>query len=561
MIFLWQRLKTAARLLLKSKKLNDTEMSTAFFDKSKEIANEFLQSIVFLDDEAFQNGSSRHAFDAFEVSKAFADEKKVCGIYNPTTKLDIDSFTEIAKKSDVVILDWLIKIPEVETQDNNADEDEEDPRGKYTMPIINKLISRQGLKLIIIYTGEDILDEITTAIFEDVKAIFPNKDVCEISSDNIKVLVRHKSNDIEEDKNKFKSRPHLLDKIITYKDLPNCVLSEFAKMTEGLLSNFALLSLTTIRNNSHKILGLFSKELDAAYLGHKVVLPVQSDSEDLLVKLFGDTIVDLLLYNEINKDSDINLTNWLSEKIVETDISITNKKGNTLNPTVQYKRNIALVKDLIFSNEKSIEKRFENQYKTLVKDKDQRKDYLEYLLRNTTLLFEIENEKRLEIDKKFAVLTHHKSLFMPHNIVPKLTLGTIIKSSTNPTNYYICIQQRCDSVRIRKDEERKFLFLPLSVSTDNSFHIITPDGTKLKLEKKSYSVKTIKFKCENNDGEIKGITQNDKFIFKENYDDGDTFEWILDLKDLHSQRIVTSYVSLLSRVGLDESEWLRMAGN
>jgi hypothetical protein len=534
-------------------------MSTAFFDKSKEIANDFLQSIVFLDDKAFQNDSSQHAFDAFEVSKAFADEKKVCGIYNPTTKSDIDSFTEIAKKSDVVILDWLIKIPEAEAQDNNADEDEEDPRGKYTIPIINELINRQGLKLIIIYTGEDILDEITTAVFEEVKTILPNKGECEISSDNIKVLVRHKSNDIEKDKNKFKSRPHLLDKIITYKDLPNCVLTEFTKMTEGLLSNFALLSLSTIRNNSHKILGLFSKELDAAYLGHKVVLPVQNDSEDLLVRLFGDTIVDLLLYNEINKNSDENLINWLSENITETDISITNKKGNTLNPTVQYKRNIALVKDLISSAEKTVEKRFEKQFKTLVTDKNQREDYLEYLLQNATILFENDNNKRLEIDKKFAVLTHHKSLFIPHNIVPKLTLGTIIRSAANQDNYFICIQQRCDSVRIKKDEERKFLFLPLSVSTDNSFHIITPDGTKLKLEKKSYSVKTIKFKCENNEGEIKGIAQNDKFIFREIYNE--EFEWVLDLKDLHSQRIVTNYVSLLSRVGLDESEWLRMAGN
>jgi hypothetical protein len=255
----------------------------------------------------------------------------------------------------------------------------------------------------------------------------------------------------------------------------------------------------------------------------------------------------------------MDLANWLTEKITENDIPITNAQGITIDPQVQYKKTAELLKDLIFSAKKDVKERYEKQFKTLIPDKDQRKGYLEYLLKNTTILFENENNKRLEIDKKFAILTHHKSLFMPHNIVPRLTLGTLIRSTTNQNNYYICIQQRCDSVRIKKNEERKFLFLPLMESTDNYFHIVTSTGTKLKLDKKSYSVKTIKFKCENDDGEIKGVVQNGKFIFKEIYNE--EFEWILDLKDLHSQRIVTNYVSLLSRIGLDESEWLRMAGN
>ncbi len=97
---------------------------------------------------------------------------------------------------------------------------------------------------------------------------------------------------------------------------------------------------------------------------------------------------------------------------------------------------------------------------------------------------------------------------------------------------------------------------------DVDFDHHTPDGDKLKLDKKSYSIKTIKFKCNCDEGEVKGIVSDQgKFIFKEIYEQGDTFEWILDLKDLHSQRIVTNYVSSLSRIGLDESEWLRIAGN
>jgi hypothetical protein len=39
--------------------------------------------------------------------------------------------------------------------------------------------------------------------------------------------------------------------------------------------------------------------------------------------------------------------------------------------------------------------------------------------------------------------------------------------------------------------------------------------------------------------------------------DGIEFEWLCDLKSNHAQRIVNDFSAYLSRVGLDESEWLR----
>ena len=529
-------------------------MSTTFFDKSKEIANEFLQSIVFLDDEAFKSNSGQHSFTASEVSRAFADEKKICGMYNPTTKSDIDNFTEIAKKSDVVILDWLINIPKAKTQDANADEDEEDPRGEFTMLIITELIKRHGLKLIIIYTGEDILDEITDKIFEKVNTILPNRGECEIFSDTTKLLVRHKSNDAENDRQRFNSRPHLLDKIIAYQNLPSFVLAEFTKMTEGFLSNFALLSLAALRDNSHKILGLFSKKLDAAYFGHKVVLPVQSEAEELLLKLFGDTISDLLHYVGIpQKIQDELLADaWIESNICDEQFSVKSKN---------FQRTRTFLRLLIHSEKEDIEKRFDSVFKGSTLSKNEIKSYRES---NSTELFLnlADHDSKDEINSEFAMLTHHKSLFLPQNVAPKLTLGTVIRSLKNHNDFYVCIQQRCDAVRLKRDEDRKFLFLPLTKTESDKFHIITPNGDKLKSDKKSYSIRTIKFKCNCDEGAIKGtLSKTGTFIFKEIYEDGDVFEWILDLKDLHSQRIVANFVSLLSRIGLDESEWLRMSGS
>lgn len=543
-------------------------MNTVFFEKSKEIANEYLQNIVFLDDKAFgsnvvadsKQNNSQHAFDSFEISKAFAKEKKVCAVYNPLKESDIEDFKQISKKADVVILDWFIEIQNEEAgEDPTADADEEDPRGQYTKQIINELVNSSGnggLKLIVIYTGEDILEEITQNIYDHIslsnQQFELDQNNCEVHSSNIRILVRAKCSGDEEDK-RFNQRSQLKDKILNYEDLPSFILNEFTRMTSGLLSNFALLSLSIIRNNSHKVLSLFSKELDAPYLGHKAILPVQNDSEDLLLKLFGDTISDLLHYSSISHKIQNELIDiWIDSNINDEEFTVSGKN---------FQRTKVLLKTLIHSEKENLEERFDDFFYGSSLSKSDKKIYRES---KSTELFlnNAYQDKKDKINSDFAILTHHKSLFLPINTAPKLTLGTIIRSTTNQDNYYVCIQQRCDSVRLKKDEERKFLFLPLIKTNNDKFHIITPDGTKLRLNKKSYSIKTIKFKCNCEEREVKGTKSEDgKFTFKEIYEQGDTFEWVLDLKDLHSQRIVTNYVASLSRIGLDESEWLRIAGN
>lgn len=543
-------------------------MNNVFFEKSKEIANEYLQNIVFLDDKAFGSNvvagstqnNSQHAFDSFEISKAFAKEKKVCAVYNPLKVSDVEDFKQISKKADVVILDWFIEIQNEEAgEDLTADADEEDPRGQYTKQIINELVNsseNDGLKLIVIYTGEDILEEITKDIYDYIASpnqqFELNQNNCEVYSSNIRILVRAKCSGSEEDK-RFNQRPQLKDKILKYEDLPSFILNEFTRMTSGLLSNFALLSLSIIRNNFNKVLSKFSKELDAPYLGHKAILPVQNDSEDLLLKLFGDTISDLLHYSSISYKIQNELIDiWIDSNINDEEFTVSGKN---------FQRTKDLLKTLIHSEKENLEERFDDFFYGSSLSKRDKKIYRESKSTELFLNNAYQDEKD-KINSEFARLTHYKSLFLPINTAPKLTLGTIIRSTTNQDNYYVCIQQRCDSVRLKKDEERKFLFLPLTKTDNDKFNIITPDGTKLRLNKKSYSIKTIKFRCNCEQGEVRGTKSEDgNFTFNEIYEQGDTFEWVLDLKDLHSQRIVTNYIASLSRIGLDESEWLRIAGN
>jgi hypothetical protein len=545
-------------------------MNEDFFNKSKEIANNFIESVIFLDDRAYKVGDKEnpnHDFDTLKISQSFAKENKICAVYKPESDADIDNFKSVADKADVIILDWQIVFPQIVELGSENEDAPDDPRGIYTKDIIDSIVFedskiKNALKLIIIYTGdytilEDISEEIYKDVFKSSEEYTWDKENCSIQSSEFKILVRAKKAEITNELNGKK----YVEKMIQYEELPSFILNEFTKMTSGLLSNFALVSLTTLRRSSNKILGLFAKEMDSAYLSHKVLLPSQEDAEDLLIGLFGDTISDLLFYNKSNEVLRDLIEDWIKKYIQEEPKELLKKGGEKYNPTENYSRNHNLLLDLINSSNKDIEKRYVDSFSVDGLSKSKGADYYKYIALNNTLLFLNTGEeyKKETIDKKFSILTHHKSLFIPNNTIPKLTLGTILRSSKNADNYYICIQQKCDSVRIPKDQERKFLFIPLKISEDK-FDILTPDGMKLKKIRDSFSIRTIKFICRDMSGVIKGVKdENHKFIFTQKYNtaEDEQFEWVFDLKDLHAQRIIIEYTSQLARVGLDESEWHR----
>ena len=178
------------------------------------------------------------------------------------------------------------------------------------------------------------------------------------------------------------------------------------------------------------------------------------------------------------------------------------------------------------------------------------------IYKNAALLLEENADSVKTANLLFARLTHHKNVFLPQRENPYLTLGTILYSSTTDM-YYLCIQQRCDSLRI--DGIRRFLFLPL-VESGGETHVVVTNEKQLQIAKNSYEIKTIKFEADKDkrcvcSKHIKNNIGKDTFVFTSIHDE--VFEWVLELKDLHAQRILNSYSANLSRVGLDESEWLR----
>ncbi len=558
-------------------------MTNPFFDKSKEIADRFIQSVLFVDDEIYSEKEDKnHNLDAYELVRAFSKSKKLCALNNPKREEDFYDIIQVAKKTDISILDWKMDLQKSDDGDNEeTDVEEDDPRGGFTLKLIEEILSDKetsgSFRLILIYTGEVILNEIVDKIHfhfksHGLKKLSDNS----VGKQNIKIVVAGKPtlngrlNHVE----------NLKNWIIEYPEIPNFLVLEFAKMTEGLMSNFALECLSAIRNNTFRILQLFNKRLDSAYLGHKVLLPSQEDSEDLLLGLMRDSLGDLLYYSEVsNTLSSDTIKLWLSENIVSKKMTFLDKKANSFKDqngkdlNLNYVLTEKLIHELVFGENSDVNKRFENAFKQTdgykKLNKEQKAIFLKTIQINSSSLFSLDKENYEELDLTFASLTHHKNLFKPTKYSPKLSLGVIVRGTINNDFYWVCIQQKCDSVRLRKGEIRKFLFLPLKLEKKNSpigFHFTDPSGQRLRLVVKTHEIRTIKFQDNDGNGVITAEVEDDKYIFRQYYSEGhkdhkpevdEDFVWVFDLKDLHAQRISNDIAREISRVGLDESEWLR----
>lgn len=508
-------------------------MADRFIEQSKEIANNFIQNIVFIDDNAYKNEITNNAFSALDVSKVFAQSGKICAIYAPKSISDINSYNTILNKADVVILDWYLDIKKEENliEDPEADADNDDPRGEFTLKLISDLLSQTGmLKLLIVYTGETDLFEITDSIYQKVNQHSFHKEDCVIRSLNSKILVRAKSQNSE---TQFAHNPELKNKIVPYESLPTLIVEEFADMTNGLLSNFALSSISAIRNNTSRMLSVFSPNLDPAYLGHKILLENTFESKQLLIKLFGEAISELLETTDIDTKDWVD--NWIENRITEETISING---------VSIGKSKDLLKKMFGSEQSRLKDKYAEASGKYMSNKDDGK-----LQSHIIELFAYDDIDVNKSNVDFAILTHHKNIFQPAIEAPILTLGTVIKSAGR---YYVCIQQRCDSVRIK--EERRFLFLPLE--EEGEYPLIVNNELKLFTNKSSFAIKTMKFKPKEGATIIQASKQEDKYVFYSSY--GETCEWVVDLKEMQAQRIVNNYCAQLSRVGLNESEWLRL---
>ncbi len=525
-------------------------MAETFDTIVKRIANEYVNNILFVDEQAFlSDGNSSHltdrqkALDVAAVSKAFSDAGKICGFYAPNTLEDIDRCKQLVLKPDIVVLDWDIQIERTFSVEEESQDDETDDRGHYSIELIKAIVEDakdEKLKVIFVYTGEPGINGIVTSIAESLGTGFStNEEKFEVSSANIHIIVRLKP----DSKVVHAGFDHLK---IPYEALPYAVMESFSEYVRGLMPCFAMKSLTAIRNSSAKVLKVYGPELDSELLGHQMALPNPDDVKAYLANSFGSAVSELILGS-----GEVDTDDWVKEWI---------------DSTLSSDRSLSLAGQRIVASSTSIRRFFDSRYEKVNARERFNSSFSVNCSSNKeskliSCLSQVFNNGDVDIEEakyKFAALSLCKNLFSTTPFIPSLTLGSIVYKRESD-EYYLCIQQRCDTARVPIEGQR-FVFLPLYKERPSKSLIgalsLAP-GKVLYIKKSSSNAVSFKFKPKEDRKAVKAELEDGLYVFKSS--DG-IFEWKNELKEIIAQRIVAEFSSHFARVGVDEAEWLRIEG-
>jgi hypothetical protein len=337
--------------------------------------------------------------------------------------------------------------------------------------------------------------------------------------------------------------------------LPEHLVAEFVNLTDGLLSNFAVTAVAAVRRGAHHALSRFGRHLDGAYLSHRISLPGPEDAEDLAVERVSIELTSLI------ENADVAGTTLSAEVI---DRWLDDRGATHVFKTSTAKVPLPVMKELVRSGasrlkDKAGQERLDSAAppKTPISDK-------------TVLnVFYADDGAARRAARQFARLTTYKresGRVRLDGYRPHLTLGALLRVRRDigaaetyadiESDYLICVQPRCDSVRL--DGPRAFPFQQAK-HDPQKFNLIAPNEAEsayLVVDSRPMAGIILKFAPAQNETVIRAQSEAGAFVFKD--DRGRAFEWIADLDDLKAQRLASDLGASTHRVGVDEFEWLRL---
>ena len=556
------------------------------FDKLRIVAaGMFAQTMIFVDDQASQDipeeashGNLRApgsgiraklmpdnelkeqdnardwdgcAFNAKSLIDSAMNQGLICSVLRPEKDEKFQNrVVTAAQVADIVCLDWEIY----------------SDSGAAALKIICDILQRdadQGgrLRLIAIYTGDvaskdKIMNKVLEAVPERIRKEqkFNITTTFEIKNKSgVRIVCLFKKHGVKLDDSISGSQ-------VTESELPQRLQSEFAKLSEGLLSNVALATIASIRNSTHHVLSKFVGQMDGPFFHHRAMIENPEDAEEYAVN-----IVLSELKGAVDKQQ-IGAAHAGHQAIGDRIRELAEDLGNPETLTLHYEKEAKPI-----TCELEIDhavKMVSNGLSCTLEDSDGEmpanppgKKVFE---KSLSSLFSDSLKTARSHMHQFAALTGVQArprsyLCRPGAWFPKLGLGTIIQGKDK--TYLMCLQASCDSVRIKKEES--FLFVGLDKKDTDPEHVvpILPDNARefeyvgLSTSSESYrAIRTIKFSA-SQDTKTVNAEKNEKqssFYFKDA--DGNNYLWIADLKRRRASRTVQRLGQDMGRLGFDEFE-------
>jgi CheY-like chemotaxis protein len=545
---------------------------------ARAVAQDFLQSVVVVDDRAAFGGEEQkavpdwpgaseggargrvrrrlpdlqapqsvgsdpvpdQALNAKVLVDGFAKQGLVCAVIRPdSTESPVKLTVTAARRADIVILDWEL----------NGD------NGASTLEIIRQLVHEEAdaaprgrLRLIAIYSGALTLRQIALrlrkALAEGRATQFKKDGDFAITAGSVRIVVFAKSTT-----RLRRTDVALRERVVAGADLPDRLITEFAQMTTGLVPHVALASLAALRKNMHRVLGRLRVDLDPAYLWHRATQMRPADAEFHLIDLVASELRSVL--------EDERVGDWADLKAIEQWIA---RDGQTdFGLAFGEKAAISAEDVLMLLKKGAAGKGHDNKD---VRDKFPKMSVEKNAHQEEGIAgFASNASAAKQANEHFAALMSLRTRYQ--HPIPRLGLGSILaRGRGKARTYWLCVQPLCDSVRLEGDTA--FPLLPLlPVEHGKKFDILLPEGRgyqRFRLSKKPSKIDMQTFAVHPSDGDAVLATMRRRdFVFKSRQ--RQLYLWVAELKPEYAQRIAQQIANEFSRVGLIESEWLRLWGS
>jgi hypothetical protein len=467
-------------------------------------------------------------YSPHDIQSSFAKKRIVCSLHQPikanSVGMESDTY-KLCASADIVIVDW----------DLYGDAGE-----KATLLIENLILQSlkdnpHQLRLVLIYTDDPNLFAVADKVSERLSKQLPDgiedKDSdhgLAFHTSNSRVVVLGKPAERLDEFKPFE---------VSEAELANRAINEFCKLADGMLQGGILMGLATIRKQSRKILTKFHSGLDAAFLTHRALLQPHEEAFDHIVSL---------LVSEIQAILEDNLESPLFPETVVQDWCNKAKFGTCAQSSVQGADFKAFAYDFCRFGSDA---RGKYSLSTAPTNKQLQ----------TLLLPDKEKTKSPQPDmssmEQLAALMSHRTHY--DNQRRFLRLGTILRECSEKPRFLLCLQPACDSTRLIGSNP--FLFCYMDEPKNNKVTHIVPDGNnfcELLLNPCKENRTIINFSANHKKRVTAKKGASSEYLFSD--DKNNEYQWIAQLKVEHAQRAAEQFARELSRVGLTESEWLRL---
>ena len=455
------------------------------------------------------------------ITSSFLRAGMVCGVVSPEEGNDDLTLIRTLTRTDVVILDWQLSRE----------------GGRNALPLLERVLlegPRHQLRLIAIYTGENDPQGILEKIAESVNGInldghraSVNHELCMIDFGACRIVIYLKEGT-------YPVNEHL-DRVVSEKDLPDHLISDFASKVEGLLPSVVMTALTAVRENVYRVLARFGPDLDPAFLTHRACLYHPHESEQHIVEQIASELHGIM-DDAITESSPAGIEvikHWLSNRF-EDDLVVF---------ASNHKHSVAKVLDML-------ERGLEDKRDRLVSPGN-------FKILSHGFSKCAENSANLDL-RLASAMSFRQVLDQEQR---QLTMGTVIqRAESESEEFLICVTPKCDSVRLT--EKSSFLFLPLSDPKQKTVQIIVPVGEneyrRMSIFMEPSGWRIMIFKPDTGQQCVLAYSDSsdNTFMFQD-VKNGHKYRWMGELKPEFAQSIAQNIADRMSRVPLNKSEWLR----